>query len=759
VEPGLCVAAGGPAGPGGPLPATGGSVAGVAILLLVAALALRWLGGRVVVALGVVAAVLALAAPPAPVASAAAGSGCVIAGADASNITPFTPSHPAASSLDPLGDAAAANPDGMPGGLWDQIAGPIGLTSDAQVTVSGMWGEPFVDANGNHRHDAAEDFTDDLVNSAIDPTSVRKYDGIYLGGFGNDRIARAPFDPIWVRTVYIADPAGGPSIALVSIDVIGYFGDRVPLVVARARALDPAFDAGQVIVAHTHDHSSIDMIGLWGPLAPGEAVPTDGTYPKYERYVEEKMARSLVAAFQARRPARFRAGAIDASEHFVTRRSNVEQLAGLTSRNSCRTPWFFDDELRAFQLEDVDGRTVATAVNWAMHVESMEDGNQYLSSDNPHAARAELEAAFGGVAIYTNGAQGAVEVVGDSCTRRWQRDTFDGERFPVDDGGRPLALRQANDVNVAPLEARDRSYAIGRVIGAAAAAALRRAPWEPDPAMEVLAQDVYFPTNNGGLLALTAAGTIDKPSYTGVEHAPVSAAELTALIGSGATPPSGIDVKSTLFAWRIGSTSFVTAPGEVFPELYYGVATRSRATGVGDYVNPNPAALACAARPFAYSGDPDVAGAHTGRPYEPSIRAAQERRFQSTTNFIIGYAPDLLGYIVPGYDFSWYVAPAAGGVGLGALIGEAPDPCAASVPDLAFPGVTYRDHYHETNSASSVLASGIACSILDLLVGRASTEADASCEEFRAFRTAGIAHVGLGPILFRPNDGAPVGHY
>ena len=80
--------------------------------------------------------------------------------------------------------------------------------------MSGVWGEPFDDGNGNRRHDPNESFTDDIVNSAIDPSSVRKYDGIYLGGFGNDRIARGVFDPIWVRTVYVGDPAGEHSLAL-----------------------------------------------------------------------------------------------------------------------------------------------------------------------------------------------------------------------------------------------------------------------------------------------------------------------------------------------------------------------------------------------------------------------------------------------------------------------------------------------------------------------------------------------------------------
>jgi hypothetical protein len=758
----VCVSAASTAGPAGPLPATGGSLVILALALLVAGFALRRLGARASVTLLIVAASLAAlqTSDAAPTAAAAApDAGCVIAGADASNVAPFTPTHPAATNVDPLSDPAAGNPDGLPGGLWDEIAAPLGVQSSAQVTVSGVWGEAFTDGNGNRRHDEGEDFSDDLVNTLIDPGSARKYDGIYLGGFGNDRIARGVFDPIWVRTVYIKDPESGHSIALVSFDTIGYFGDRVPLVVARARELEPAFDAEQVIVSHTHDHESVDMVGLWGPVLPVEDIPSDGTYPKYERYIEEKMARSLVAAFRARRSARFRAGTINANEPFTTRRGNTEQLAGLMSRNSCRTPWFFDDELRAFQVEGVDGHTIATALNWGMHIESMEDGNQYLSSDNPKSAREELEAAFGGVAIYTQGAQGAVEVVGDSCTGRWQRDTFDGERFAVDEDGDPLALRQRDGINLAPLEARDRSYAIGRVIGDAAIAALERAPWDPDPTMEVLAQDTFLPSNNGGLLALVAAGTIDKPSYVGGEPVALSAGELAAMLGSGVAPPSGFTVRTTLFAWRIGATSFVTVPGELFPELYYGVAERSRATGVGDYVDANPAALACAARPFAYSGDANTAGAHTGRPYEPGIRGAQVQRFKSTTNFLIGYAPDLFGYIVPGYDYSWYVAPAVEGTGLGALIGEAPDPCVALPPDLAFPDVTYRDHYQETNSAGSVLAAGIACSVLDLLLGPASTQADAACQEFRGFHNAGVAHVGLGPIFFNPNDGAPVGHY
>jgi hypothetical protein len=169
--------------------------------------------------------------------------------------------------------------------------------------------------------------------------------------------------------------------------------------------------------------------------------------------------------------------------------------------------------------------------------------------------------------------------------------------------------------------------------------------------------------------------------------------------------------------------------------------------------------LACSARPFNYSDDPAAAGANTGRPYEPSLRDAQVARFGASTNFLIGYAPDLLGYIVPGYDFSWYVAPGVEGVGIGALEGEASDPCSASVPDLAFPDVRYSTHYHETNSASSVLAPGVVCGMIDLLQGPTATADDSACKEFRAWRNAAVAHLGLGPVPDPANPTETVGHY
>src|SRR5436309_10706355 len=100
-------------------------------------------------------------------------------------------------------------------------------------------------------------------------------------------------------------------------------------------------------------------------------------------------------------PVRVRMGTTD------PRRS--PSLKGLQVRTSHRPPEFFDDELRAMQLQQRDGKALATLVNWNTHPESMESRNQQITSDFPHFVREEVEKKYGGTAIYFSGDIGAVE--------------------------------------------------------------------------------------------------------------------------------------------------------------------------------------------------------------------------------------------------------------------------------------------------------------------------------------------------------------
>jgi hypothetical protein len=100
---------------------------------------------------------------------------------------------------------------------------PYGKNSDwdGPVTPGGVWGENFTDSNHNGRWDPGEPFVDDIRNSALDPTSRGRYDGIFLAGFGNDRMASGKHDDLWARALVL--DSGTTRIAVVSVDFIGYY--------------------------------------------------------------------------------------------------------------------------------------------------------------------------------------------------------------------------------------------------------------------------------------------------------------------------------------------------------------------------------------------------------------------------------------------------------------------------------------------------------------------------------------------------------
>src|SRR6185295_14672708 len=95
-----------------------------------------------------------------------------------------------------LSNPDASNPDGLPGGLFDQVGQEMapGTAATDFVGPVGVWGEAFTDANGNGRHDVGESFTDDPANSSPlvgaghpstlgDPQSTNKWDGAFIAGY------------------------------------------------------------------------------------------------------------------------------------------------------------------------------------------------------------------------------------------------------------------------------------------------------------------------------------------------------------------------------------------------------------------------------------------------------------------------------------------------------------------------------------------------------------------------------------------------
>jgi Neutral/alkaline non-lysosomal ceramidase, N-terminal len=506
---------------------------------------------------------------------------------------------------------------------------------DGSVTESGVWGERFSDTNHNGRWDTGEPFTDDPDNTALDASSKGKYDGIFLAGFGDNRMATGKHDDLWARAIVLEQ--GTTKIAIVAIDLIGYYAKANYYGLGEVQKLvDPKLGISDILITSTHNHEAPDAIGAWGvsPLS-------DGKYPKYLRFVDRQIAKAINQAAGSTRLALMKLG--------VTTPQSSPSLAGMQTRTHGRPPAFYDEELRVMQFFDAKrsmlDRVIATVINWNTHPESMESQNTVLTSDFPHAAREAVEKQYGGTALYISGDIGAVEIIGDSNNRRGDRTTFDGKDYPLASN------------NQRPAYTFERTEAIGRDVAKAVFEALEHGEMSPVTTLDVRKAGLRAPMDNQGYTFLAGKSVLD------TLPAPQAGTQL--------------DIETTVYAITLGDAQIITTPGELFPEVFYGVEHYKRK---------------------------DCPEADTRRAAEPGVRERMTKKYK----FVIGLCPDEFGYIVPGYDF---LPPAFGLAGAT----EAKDPCKAKgVPN----------HYHETNSASSQLASIWACTAAALLDGK-PVDADA----------------------------------
>jgi hypothetical protein len=520
---------------------------------------------------------------------------------------------------------------------------------DGPITATGVWGELYEDVNGNGRYDVGEPFEDDPRNEALDAGSRGKYDGTYMAGFGGDRVALGCHDDLWARALVVDD--GTTRIAFTVLDVVGALKHGSYYGFARAEAmLDPALSLTHRIFASTHNHEGPDTLGLWGT-----DTLVDGKFPLYMTFVDRQVARAITEAVSDLRPV---------GEVRAMRVSPAEDAAlrGLQVRTGCRPPFIFDEDLRALAFHDASGAVIATVINWATHPESLEDQNELISSDFPHFIRDEVERELGGTAVYFSADLGASEIVGDTCVGGAPPRNPDGsnEFDSRDDLGFP------------------RTEAIGRVVGGAVVRGLRSADTVEAASLDVRSVEIRAASSNMTFELGRSIGVLDlDPAVYDPALCPGS---------QGLCGP--LEQHAITFADRAGAPQIqiATVPGEVFPELYLGVATHRRT---------------------------DCPAADTGRPPEPSIRDAM----RAPHKLVIGLSPDELGYIVPGYDF--YPAN---------IFDEASDPCVGQAYDPEVPRRRVPTHYHEVLSLGVEAAAYVTCNAVELFAGAGATAGVAACD-------------------------------
>jgi len=369
-------------------------------------------------------------------------------------------------------------------------AGIVDLTpaveSFSDLDQDGRWqpGEPLEDLDGDGQ-----------------------WDPVWIAGFSSGRYATGIHDPIEARLLVLE--RDGRSLAVVSVDWVGFLRDDLELLRADARAA--GLELGYLVVSSTHDHEGPDTIGLWGP-----DVAHTGRDEHYLARARAELVAGLSAALARLEPVRLRAA--------------VGHTDGLV--HDSRQPQALDERVTAIAFERPDdGSPLATVVHWANHPEALDGDNTLLTADFPGALRRRLEADQpGAIGLYWQGALGGL---------------LNPLHVTVlDPSGAPL-----------PDESFEKAERLGGLVAEEALRALAEDGEDAtlDGRLRWQAREVLLPFDNLEMTAAVMMGLLPRQAYDerGREAEP-------ALYGRF--------VRTEVAVIELGALQIATAPGEMYPE-------------------------------------------------------------------------------------------------------------------------------------------------------------------------------------------------
>jgi hypothetical protein len=330
---------------------------------------------------------------------------------------------------------------------------------------------------------------------------------VYMAGFGHDRKATGVHDPLTARAVVLQH--GGRKVALVSVDVVGLFYQRV----LRMRKQLPEFT--YVLVTSTHNHEGPDTLGLWGPTALQTGVD-----PEYLDLLEKQVVKAVRAADAARKP--------------VTARLGTARAPDLL--HDGREPYVKHDELTALAFHDRDDHLCGLVVQWNCHPETLGSKNTELSTDFVGATVKHLRTKHRCPVVYLTGTVGGL---------------MTSLNVPVKSAG-------GQDLQDGTFEKTER---YGELVGEAADRALKAArPVKLTP-LEVRHRPLFLPLNNKLYVVARRLGVFDRDSYLWAGD-PYRAEPVDP---QKATGP--LCIRSEVAWLRLGDLDVAAIPGEIYPEL------------------------------------------------------------------------------------------------------------------------------------------------------------------------------------------------
>lgn len=347
----------------------------------------------------------------------------------------------------------------------------------------------------------------------INPDLSQPQKPVWIAGFSEGRAATGIHDDLWAIACVIDD--GKTRLGVVALDAIGFMHDDV---IAVRRRIPAALKLDYVVVCSTHNHSTPDLIGIWGPK-----FYRTGVDQTYRGEVIGASVRAVEDAVKALQPARMSLVAIPTPP------------AGLV--NDTRPPEVFDPDIRLMLFTGTrDSGVIGSIVSWANHPETVWSDNTQITADFPGYLRDVMEhgvvqdgrtlaAGLGGIHLFINGAVGGLMTPNPPLV---VRDPFLNENFtkPSHEKARALGrnlahriLNRAAETNTAPAET---------------------------PRISVQAKTIELPLDNANFLLAPLLGLIDRGHVRWKT------------------------IRSEVAFLTVGDASIAAIPGEIYPEIVNG---------------------------------------------------------------------------------------------------------------------------------------------------------------------------------------------
>jgi predicted MPP superfamily phosphohydrolase len=382
-----------------------------------------------------------------------------------------------------------------------------------------------------------------------------RFDAVWIAGFQNRRAASTIHDDLWARAMVLDD--GQTRIAIVAVDLIGFTHKNALNV---RKKLSKNWKIDYSVVCSTHNHQGPDMLGMWG-----DSFLKSGVNADYEQMVEDKIVDAIGQAVQHLKPANL---------------SVAQDLTGAAALTTdTRKPIVKDDGLYVLQATDATAdTTLGTFVVWGNHPETLWNENLAITSDFPHYVREGLEKGvydnnkrikkgLSGIVVYATGCVGGLMTTSPevSIKHPFNDKTFTKPSFEK-------AEAQGTTLALLVLKALEKTESINEKI-------------------QLKAQTFEIPLDNPMFRMGVATGVLDA-GYS-----------------------SWLKLRTEAAVWTMGQASFITIPGEIYPEIVNG-------------------------------GIEIPAGADLN--LQKSIETPPLRRLmKGKYKFVIGLANDEIGYIIP----------------------------------------------------------------------------------------------------------------